>query len=416
LSSFGDSVPSADDLGDLPRMLGGYGVFDGAEAGCENGIEPAMVASDRDRIPSLDGVRAVAIGLVIISHIVLTHGEFHGDFRFDQYLVLGELGVRIFFVLSGFLITSLLIRELDATGSVNLKRFYLRRTLRIFPAFYAFLLITLLVNALGLAPVRVSGATAAFLYSGDYHRIGSSTFFHSWSLAVEEQFYLLWPAALLLVGLRRAMSLPIAVILACPLIRLAELVLEQRYGVTPFGLDYHYRFDTQADALATGCLLALLRPRLHETGWYRRLLASRWIAMAPILALAIGEVQPWEHPALLPFYAVPGFTLMNAAIALSLDRVMTYPAGSVTRMLNWRPVAYAGVLSYSIYIWQEVFLRPDREYWYTGLPLALVLLAIFVLASHYGVERPFLRLRRRLEMRRAHTAEQPASEPQLAIS
>jgi peptidoglycan/LPS O-acetylase OafA/YrhL len=375
-----------------------------------------MAMEHQARIPSLDGVRALAIGLVCLSHVVLTHGEFHGDFPFDNYLVLGELGVRIFFVLSGFLITSLLVRELSATGSLNLRRFYRRRTLRIFPAFYAFLAAVILVNALRLVPVHYSGAWAAFLYMGDYHRIGSATFFHSWSLAVEEQFYLLWPAALLLVGLRRARYVPIAVILLCPLIRLSELVLAHRYGITPFGLDYHYRFDTQADALAMGCLLALMRDRAHQIGWYRRFLASRWIVLAPLAALAIADLQPYQHPALLPFYAVPGFTIMNLAIVVSLDRVMTHPAGRVTRALNWRPVVFIGVLSYSIYIWQEIFLRPDRQEWYTGLPLALLLLAAFALASYYGVERPFLRLRRRLERAGPARSEQPAAEPRLVTS
>jgi peptidoglycan/LPS O-acetylase OafA/YrhL len=361
-------------------------------------------------------VRALAIGLVCLSHVLLTHGEFHGDFPFDGYLELGDLGVRIFFVLSGFLITSLLVRELSANGSIILRRFYLRRTLRIFPAFYAFLIAVILLNALRLAPIPYSGTAAALAYLGDYHRIGSSTFFHSWSLAVEEQFYLLWPAALLLAGLRRAVYVPIAVIIACPLIRALELVLENRYGFTPFALDYHYRFDTQADALAMGCLLALLREQLHRTVWYPRLLSSRWIVLTPLVALAISDAQPWEHPALLPFYAVPGFTIMNGAIALSLDRAMTFPHGRVTRMLNLRPIVFVGAVSYSVYIWQEIFLRPDRPEWYASLPLSLALLAVCALGSYFGVERPFLRLRKRLEITPTRTTEQPAPERQWATS
>lgn len=370
----------------------------------------------RERIPSLDGLRALAIGLVCLSHVVLTHGEFNGDFPFDSYLAVGDLGVRIFFVLSGFLITTLLVRELSATGSIDLRRFFLRRTLRIFPAFYAFLITVIVLNALGLVPIPHSDAAAAFAYIGDYHRIGSPTFFHSWSLAVEEQFYLLWPVALLLIGLRRATYIPAAVIIVCPAVRLVELVLENRYGFTPFALDYHYRFDTQADALAMGCLLALVREEAHRIGWYRRLLGSRWLALAPLIALGISDVQPWEHPVLLPFYAVPGFTLMNAAIALSLDRAMTYPRGRVTRALNSRPVVFVGAVSYSIYIWQEIFLRPERPEWYTALPLALALLALCVVVSYYGVERPFLQLRKRLERAAIRRSEWPEAEQQPATA
>jgi peptidoglycan/LPS O-acetylase OafA/YrhL len=370
----------------------------------------------RDRIPSLDGLRAVAIGLVCLSHIVLTHGEFHGDFPFDNYLAVGDLGVRVFFVLSGFLITSLLVRELSASGSIDLKRFYLRRTLRIFPAFYTFVIAVIVLDTLGLAPIRPGDAAAAFTYIGDYHRIGTSTLFHSWSLAVEEQFYLLWPAALLLVGLRRSILVSAAVILICPLIRLIELILANRYGITPFALDYHYRFDAQADALAMGCLLALIRERMHHVSWYRHLLASRWLMLAPLTALAISDLQPWQHPALLPFYAVPGFTIMNVAIVLTLDRAMTYPRGRVSRVLNWRPVVWVGVLSYSIYLWQEIFLRPQRPEWYTRLWLALPLLAVCVLASYYGVERPFLRLRKHHERARIPALEQTDADPRPVIA
>ena len=139
-----------------------------------------------------------------------------------SYLLFAHLGVSVFFVISGFLITSLLLKELDATGTIAIKRFYLRRAFRIFPPFYFYLAIVFVLAVVGLFPTPLRAFFFAATYTSDYYLgpgSGSGGLQHLWSLSVEEQFYLLWPAALLLLGKRRAIYLAWFLILVSPLSR-----------------------------------------------------------------------------------------------------------------------------------------------------------------------------------------------------
>src|SRR6185312_10173828 len=149
------------------------------------------MSGDRNHLPALDGIRALAVFVVILYHSGAVQS------------VPGDLGVSAFFVLSGFLITWLLIKELDRTGTVSLRDFYKRRTLRIFPAYYAFVILSLIGDALLHHYWSWGIIGAAFTYTVNYYNafLGHPTtsVAHAWSLAVEEQFYLLWPLLLLIL-------------------------------------------------------------------------------------------------------------------------------------------------------------------------------------------------------------------------
>ncbi len=177
--------------------------------------------SPADRIPSLDGLRAVAISLVIVSHLQGTRGFPH----FSLPVELGNLGVRVFFVISGLLITTLMLQEHRKYGSISVARFFIRRTLRIFPAMYFFLLVVAVAAKLGLVFLSPGDMFHAATYTMNYHSGGSWTLGHLWSLAVEEQFYLLWPLAFALFGLRGAMLGAAGVVLFAPVVRTATLLL-----------------------------------------------------------------------------------------------------------------------------------------------------------------------------------------------
>lgn len=146
-------------------------------------------------IPSLDGFRAISILLVIFGHLIINQLLPAPLYSILKEVSFGELGVRIFFVISGFLITYLLLKERSKNGGVNLKAFYIRRLLRIFPVFYFYLGIVAILNfSLGFQVPSLYFLSAA-LYIQNFSPWGSSWLIgHSWSLAVEEQFYLLWPA------------------------------------------------------------------------------------------------------------------------------------------------------------------------------------------------------------------------------
>src|SRR5436190_644690 len=340
------------------------------------------------RIPSLDGLRAVSIALVVLGHLCGTSG-FVLPGSFANILAPGELGVRVFFVISGFLITKLLLEEAKRTGRISLLRFYLRRTFRIFPPYYAFILVLIVLDAARWITLSSGDLVHTLTYTANYHAGRSWNVGHAWSLSVEEQFYLLWPAALLVLGRWGGLRVALAFIAAAPLVRLGLWTLvpaaRDTVGVS---------FETVADAIAIGCELALGREWLHSQPRYRQLLRSRWLILAPVVALLAGLLA--ELPRLDFLF---GFTLRNVCIGLCIDWCVTYPTGRVGRILNSRPLVFVGVISYSIYLWQQLFLNRHVVAAPTSFPLNLALVVLAALASYYVVERPTLRLRQRIEVR-----------------
>ena len=346
-----------------------------------------LVRATDKRIPSIDGVRAVSIALVIVSHLALS-GTFSPAtylWRFD----IGNLGVRIFFVISGYLITSILLKERAASGAISLRDFYLRRIFRIAPAYYAFLAIMFVASLVGLASIPASDFLSAIFYYSNYDK-PAFAIAHSWSLSVEEQFYLIWPVLLVAFGLRNGTHWAIAVLAISPVLRVFAEVMPN-WPVEP-----RYAFETVADALATGCLLAILRDTLWQQWWYRALIGMKYFAVIPVALILARGLQP---SALL--WGAAGITVCNICIALCLDRYIRYPDSPVGRVLNNKAVAYVGTLSYSLYLWQQPFLHDIHP-----LPFPLNLACIFVAAalSYHLIERPFLRLRKKLEARRAKAA------------
>jgi peptidoglycan/LPS O-acetylase OafA/YrhL len=205
------------------------------------------------RIPSLDGLRAIAVLFVVFSHMLGT-GGFLQPAKTNPLYELGNLGVKIFFVISGYLITNLLLQELERNNKIHLGKFYFRRTFRIFPACYAMIAGLIVLRGAGWIDLTPRDVFHALSYTSNYFPQRSWNVGHTWSLGVEEQFYLLWPATLVLLGRRRGFLAAGAVVLACPLIR---IVLWNGFHVSGVG----HRFETIADAIATGCLFAGARGR-----------------------------------------------------------------------------------------------------------------------------------------------------------
>src|ERR1700722_8365542 len=173
------------------------------------------------RIASLDGLRAISIALVVGYHAInaATQVKSHRDYVGPwEHLFNGGLGVSIFFVISGFLITHLLLREMKKSGTISLKDFYIRRTFRIWPAFFFYLGIIVLLYWMHLIGIARRGVVAAgaFVYNYVPH-VGNPLVAHSWSLSVEEQFYLFWPVVLLALGSRRATVIALIIVLVCPM-------------------------------------------------------------------------------------------------------------------------------------------------------------------------------------------------------
>ncbi|MEZ4293381.1 MAG: acyltransferase [Polyangiaceae bacterium] len=356
----------------------------------------AQKPQDAARIQSLDGLRAVSILLVIYGHARVTYG-FPGADPAESPLArldVAHFGVKVFFVISGFLITSLLIGELRKTGTVSLGAFYLKRTFRIFPPYYFYLLVALGISALGMGELPWSDALLAFTYTINYSHDRAWLVGHAWSLSIEEQFYLVWPAVFRGLGTKKGPAAVLWVMALAPLLRVGWAYFVE----TKAGRDMiDEAFPTVADSIGTGCALALFRPRLHASERYLKVLAS---PVVPALAVGMIWLALWLDMRHAWVQWAIGETGLNLTIAILVDRYVRYPDGPVGRVLNFRPVAFIGMVSYSLYLWQQPFLRGIEAGkvppWWQQFPVNVGLSFVVAVGSYYLIEKPFLRLRGRV--------------------
>lgn len=365
-----------------------------------------MTTADTRRIPSLDGLRAISIALVFLGHLAGTR-HFFSSAAMAHLGDLGNLGVRTFFVISGFLITGLLIRERARNGRVSLKAFYMRRVLRIFPAFYVFIGVTALLTLFGFVANDRRDFLHALTYTMNYE--ASSDHFslrHLWSLSVEEQFYFVWPLTLAILGAARGSMVLAAVLAFVPVLRIGMYHLVPGYEAYVMTA-----FESVCDALAAGALLAIVLPRIKDRTWFRRIIASP--ALPALFAVVFIANLQVDHPHLFWFVAIP---LMNVSIALIVARYVEYPDLPFGRVLNARALAAIGTISYSLYLWQELFLVQWRtpNSILQQFPLNVVAAFACGIASYKLVEQPFLRLKSRFEPSRA-AARKLEREPSLEV-
>lgn len=350
------------------------------------------------RIPSLDGLRALSIGLVLIGHVATTQGA---PAWMDRGAIssLGNIGVRFFFVISGFLITTLLLREREQTGQVSLTGFYLRRAYRILPAMLCYVLIIWALYLAGVIDLtyRVIGRTHldsavpdllhALTFTSNYLHDYNWYYNHLWSLSVEEQFYLVWPLSLLLLGAVRASLAAWLVVLVVPFIRLAMHMSD--WGPE---ISLSREFQAVSDALAMGVLASLGYNRWMAKAWFRRLIGPGAVVLAGVcVGLGYGSALYSR-----PLAYIAGQSLANVGAVILVLHAVTHASGWFGRCLNTRPLMHMGALSYSLYLWQEPFLNFTSEAWVARFPVNLLLAWGAAELSYRIVEKPFLRLKDRL--------------------
>src|ERR1700679_871835 len=349
-------------------------------------------------IPSLDGLRALSVLLVIVLHTLLRN-HLYNQIPFGYRLVgNGSLGVFIFFVISGYLITTLLLREHEKTGSISLKSFYIRRAFRILPPLYLYVFFLAVLGATGHLPGmnRRELITALTLTRNYVPHVGLWAMEHLWSLCIEEQFYLLWPAALVFCmlhrkgssGCRNATRIALCILIVEPFIRvLSFLYLPAFHGTGMFHM--------QADGLMFGALGALHQghARFERIYFY----ATRWPWLLPVLifvvlnSLTVRFQNYWDLPI--------GITLNGFLILMWLLWLVRNPASVPGRIFNLPTVAWVGRLSYSLYIWQTFFLHYlnievfGHNGWWNTFPTSWLCILAAAVFSYYCIERPALRLR-----------------------
>jgi peptidoglycan/LPS O-acetylase OafA/YrhL len=350
--------------------------------------QPAVPDGSRS-IPSLDGLRAFSVGLVIFAHSLDRLPGRAGHLIAARLGLVGLAGVNVFFVISGFLITHLLMKEQMRTGTIRLGNFYFRRLLRIFPPFYVYLGVVGVLWAFGASPLTSRGFLSAATYTFNYTpRWSEWLVAHTWSLSLEEQFYLLWPPLLFLLGKRRGTNIAIGVIFLSPVVRVVS------HWVTPslMGLEWSM-LHTHLDTIMFGCVVALQWDEIRSYRFVRSLLKPFVFAFSvvfvvvcsPYLSFRFGGRYDWTI----------GYTLQSLLIALMLIHVVTLSKSPVGRLLNLRLIRHLGVISYSLYLWQQLFTGP-RAF---AFPLNLLAVLACAELSYWLIERPSFRLRDRLELR-----------------
>jgi len=340
------------------------------------------------RMYQLDTLRALAVGLVMVEH--------YGGRTINNYVPIGAgtVGVGCFFTLSGFLITSILLKSFDSAEKRSLAfgTFYLRRFLRLMPAFYAVILALVL---LGIEPVASSWPWHASYLTNIWVMFGNpSNVF--WSLAVEEQFYLLWPLAIMVTPRRWLAPLTIGLIALSFVFKIAVyrsgISLTEARGLLP----------NNFDLLALGCLLAMAcyrdgRPNTFD--WYTGRVATVFTIVAwTCLALAIASWSAYGSASILRFFTNNllcgvffAWLVLNAAIGFN---------GWLGKLFNLKPLQYVGQISYGIYLVHNWMPKVVEKY--AGNSLSRVELGLIVVTATFAVcilswhffEKPILGLRR----------------------
>jgi peptidoglycan/LPS O-acetylase OafA/YrhL len=389
--------------------------------------------------PALDGVRGVAISLVVLYHYPwslrnlsdVAANRVHGGF----------LGVDAFFVLSGFLITTLLLQEHKAFRRVSLRRFYARRALRLLPALGVLLLIALYLHfahgTRGSDRPQTTGLLGVLFYVANWVNIyrpkALGVTADTWSLAIEEQFYVLWPMILILLLRRRLHLRTIAALTAAGIAASAGWrayywhVHSGKSSANPFYAYAHWRqyvdvwnriyfgSDTRADALLAGCLTAILLVWLLPQSSPRTRI---WLGRTSVIALAISTAII-THATVFESRWLPewGFLAFATGIAVLIAGLVAVPHGLLARMFALPPLAWLGRRSYAIYLFHQLVFMEAKSTSVRHLSpterFAFQMVAILVAAelSYRLIEAPMLHQKRHFEPRAASPSSSSAFSP-----
>jgi len=292
----------------------------------------------------------------------------------------GEKGVQLFFAISGFLITSRLLEEWNCFGRISLRRFYVRRVCRILPPAMTYLLVIAGLGTVGVLPFRWKYWLSALFFYRNYLVPGSTLFdMHYWTLSIEEQFYVLWPGLLVLSGLYLARYTASILVLALWFWR---WIAFHNIGGAAIGPGGWFRSEICFDGLLLGCLFALAFDSPVLKKWLSKYLTVWAIAAILAIILTIGGTNT-PH----------GRSIQSTLMPCLVVGTVLNPHTWLGRLLEVPVIRWIGRLSYSLYIWQQLFMLKRMLPWY---PLQLAALFGVAALSFYGIEKPMVKLGHRI--------------------
>jgi len=333
------------------------------------------------RIPSLDGFRALSIILVVFSHCRFLKGFPEYLFDFARQC---DVGVIVFFVISGYLITSLLLSELKNTGTIDIRSFFIRRAFRIIPVFLLYVgFVFSLNNSLQLG-VTTTNFLYAITFTANFDPMPNWYLGHFWTLSIEEQFYVFWPALFLFFNRNIKFIVILLITYSC----IARVIF---YKLHPDGLSLLYGFFVKSDAIMIGALAALLDLKklpilLKRSINYNLQIIAVLLIVLFVYCSAHGKLGIIA----LPF----GNTIISLSIMFLLLSYTEPKQNYLFKMLNSKALVHIGVLSYSIYIWQQFFIFQNINF-LNRLPYNLLTIYVVSYISYRFWEKPFLKLKDR---------------------
>ncbi len=369
-------------------------------------------------IPGLDGLRAISILMVIICHLGIVVYLPESNFWRERVYSLfnGSTGVKVFFVVSGFLITKLLLFEIKNHGQISLYRFYVRRALRLLPALGVWLLVYAALMAFDQLDTNWVGLTLASTYLINFAPLIfiSNSLSHLWSLAVEEQFYLIWPTLFIFFSIKRVTALAALTVAVCAILIQwpPDLVLDIQSdsmksifsltGIDPTPYSHKFsegRFFNLSKAfymerwtipaigfILIGCLFAFFNERTE--------------ARLKVNGLFICGALAFLGPLYVPSAALPLSSLLQAfgigLIVLGLVHGRNHP---ITRSLELPPLRFIGRISYGLYLWHGLFVTtgPGSDIWFQQFPQNVALSFFAAILSFYFLEQPILAFKQRID-------------------
>jgi peptidoglycan/LPS O-acetylase OafA/YrhL len=310
----------------------------------------------RERLASLDGLRAISVLLIICAHGFASRGLPAWLTLATGAIFQGGLGVQIFFTLSGFLITTILLEEKRREGTISIRNFYARRLARILPANYFYLAALSILAIAGIITISTNNLAAAAGYVLNYQRTwraddGAGYWYvgHLWTLCIEQQFYLVWPFAILAFSKRNLLRLCVALIFLLPVLRVIHY-----YAFPSVRAQLGLFFHTGADCIFVGSLAAILagepwnlRKRAGDLHWLWPALAGAWLLWGVVWSRAWGG---WWNVG-------PSRAVISGATVLLMFWLTVHPSSAFGKILNSRPLIYFGSVSYGLFLWQQLFLN-----------------------------------------------------------
>ncbi len=337
-----------------------------------------MGSHSEDYIPTLDGWRAIAIGLVLLSHSSRSSGVAEH---------LGFLGVALFFGISGYLICTKLLVERERTQGISLVEFYRRRAFRIRPASVCYLCLIGLMGLGSLAEARGTDIASGLFLFANYLPDKHWDVNHFWSLSMEEHFYLIWPLLLAFMGNKRARN--------AALVCIAIICVWRAWAAGHFilpGIPTLQRTDVRLDAFFAPCLYAIL---LRSEPWRER--TTRWVSPLACLLLLSGLALLRLFPEVGPVFGSFRQLVQACVLPLVIISTVLRSTSLSARILELHPIRWVGRISYSIYLWQMPFF--SRHGWlalHTNfLPMKIIAILGVAALSYYAIEKPMIKLARR---------------------